>query len=132
SNRSRASSTSTTSDRGSPTAKYNENLVFCRKAAPAAPQNETIFQRLRSKIRYSADQRIFSADQRIEAAITTEKQRIPAVEKQRIAAPLGRVSPVSRNASERLAEVPSSRLRWEMTQREFEGNGHGIPCEGHT
>src|SRR5208282_5984389 len=52
--------------------EIQRKLRFCRKTAQMDKHNITLFQSLRSKIRYSADQRNFSADQRIKAALTTE------------------------------------------------------------
>ena len=62
------------------------------KTGPVWVQKRTIFQALARQIRYSMDQRNSSRDQRIKAAVTTEKQRkFGGVENSEIA-PAGRRS----------------------------------------
>jgi hypothetical protein len=58
-------------------AKYNENCAFCHEAATMSGYDRSLFQSLTKKIRYLADQRNFSTDQRIKAALSIEKQWNP-------------------------------------------------------
>jgi hypothetical protein len=57
-----------------PGAKYNENRAFRHKTVTKAGYNRTCLQGLMRQIRYSADQPNFSADQRTQTALSTEKQ----------------------------------------------------------
>jgi hypothetical protein len=52
--------------------------VLCPQNGHAAEYNRSLFQPLMGQIRYSPDQPNFSFDQRIQAGLTTEKQRIRA------------------------------------------------------
>jgi hypothetical protein len=55
-------------------AKNNENYAFHHKTATTSEYNCSLFQLLIEQIRYLADQRNIFADQRIKAALSTEKQ----------------------------------------------------------
>jgi hypothetical protein len=55
-------------------ARYSENRAFRHKTATAAGYDGPLFQPLTKQIRYLADQPNFAADQRIKAALSTEKQ----------------------------------------------------------
>jgi hypothetical protein len=55
-------------------AQYSENRAFRHKTATAAGYSGLLFQSLMRQIRYLADQWNFAADQRIEAALSAEKQ----------------------------------------------------------
>jgi hypothetical protein len=54
--------------------KYNENRAFHHKTAMVPGYNCVLFHCFMQQIRYSADQWNFAADQRIGAALSTEKQ----------------------------------------------------------
>jgi hypothetical protein len=58
--------------------KNNENRVGRHKIDTVTRQNKLLFQALAREIRCSAEQRIFSVDQRIKAALSTENDEISA------------------------------------------------------
>src|SRR6516162_2430763 len=60
---------------GTELAQIQRKSRFHHRTARTEGQSRVPFQMLTTQIRYSSDQPNFSRDQRIEAAVTTEKQR---------------------------------------------------------